>query len=81
MKLDMALITSFEERPLEPKSVHAAVLCGYRAVVLGGERLLQLETYGSPDRAMPGKVSQSIQLNQASARALKRIIDSTFPGI
>lgn len=77
----MALINRFEERPLEPRRVHAPVLCGYRAMEVEGTRVLQLETYGSPDRVVPGKTSQSIQLNEESARALKRVIESAFPGI
>ena len=42
--------------------------------------MLQLETYGSDDRAIPGKVSQVIQLDEAGARELKRIIERAFPG-
>ena len=75
----MALINEFQERPLTPTRLHGRVLCGYAAVEVGGQRVLQLETYGSDDRKMPGKVSQVIQLDEASARSLKRIIERTFP--
>lgn len=56
------------------------MLCGYNAVDVQGARVLQLETYGSMDREIPGKVSQVIQLDEAGARKLKAIIESAFPG-
>lgn len=46
-----------------------------------GERLVQVDTYGSAGRAIPGKTSQSIQLDRASAEALLRIINEVFPGL
>lgn len=76
----MALVARFEERPLTPTRLHSSVLCGYSAVDVHGTRVLQLETYGSDDREMPGKVSQVIQLDEAGARELKRIIGQAFPG-
>lgn len=77
----MALIDQFEERPLTPTRVHDGVTCGFRAVDIGGRRVLQLETYGSSQRAMPDKVSQVIQLDESGARALKRILERSFPGL
>jgi hypothetical protein len=77
----MALIRDFEERPLEPKRVHDDVVCGYAARDVGGRRILQLETYGSADRKMPGKVSQSLQLDEDGARELKRTLELAFPGL
>ncbi len=62
----MALIARFEQRPLNPQRVHGDVLCGYNAAQIGQRRILQLETYGSPDRKVPGKISQSIQLDETS---------------
>lgn len=76
----MALIDRFEERPLTPTRLHGRVLCGYKAVNVAGERVLQLETYGSDDREFPGKVSQVIQLDEAGARELRAIIEREFPG-
>ena len=75
----MALISRFEARPLAPPHLHQPVLCGYNAVTVEGTPILQLETYGSDDRAMPGKVSQVIQLDEAGARELKAIIERAFP--
>lgn len=75
----MALIARFEERPLTPPRLHSSVLCGYKAVDVQGTRVLQLETYGSDNREMPGKVSQVIQLDEGGAHELKAIIERAFP--
>ena len=77
----MALIARFEQRPLNPNRIHGEVLCGYNSIQIGQREILQLETYGSPDRKVPGKISQSIQLDEAGARELVRILRSAFPGI
>lgn len=58
----MARIAAFHEVAAETNRVHLGVECGYRMFAVGEERYLQLDTYGSPDRVIPGKVSQSIQL-------------------
>jgi hypothetical protein len=49
----MALISSFEERPLDPKRVHDDVVCGYAFANIGDRRILQLETYGADDQGIP----------------------------
>jgi hypothetical protein len=77
----LALIRLFEGRPLTPARVHDDVVCGYAAVEVGGQRILQLETYGSDDRKIPGKVSQSLQLDEDGARELKAILERSFPGL
>jgi hypothetical protein len=53
----MALIARFDRKP---RRIHAQVECGNSYHVVDGETILQLETYGSPDREIPGKVSQSL---------------------
>lgn len=58
----MALIESFEHRPIDGTKIHGAVTCGYRWFDVNGRRILQLDTYGSNERAVPGKVSQSMGL-------------------
>ena len=78
----MALIQSFAPAGAGNRGrVHGGVECGYTACESGGNRYLQLDTYGSDERAIPGKVSQSIQLDEAAARELKRLIQQNFPGI
>jgi hypothetical protein len=75
----MALVAKFEERQLDVRRIHDGVLCGYHALDIKGKRILQLETYGSPQRAMPGKISQSIQLDEEGARTLLAILHRSFP--
>lgn len=77
----MALISRFEERPIVPSRVHDEVTCGFATAQLGGRTILQLETYGSRSRKIPGKVSQSIQIDERAARELKRILERSFPGL
>jgi hypothetical protein len=46
-----------------------------------GKRLLQLDTYGSDERKDKGTVSQTLQLDETTARELLRILRKAFPGI
>lgn len=77
----MALVKRFEQRPIEPNRLHGEVVCGYVTRQISGRLILQLETYGSPNRENPDKVSQSLQLDEDGARALKHILEASFPGI
>jgi hypothetical protein len=75
----MALISELTERKKERVHVHGEVECGYTTFERDGSRYLQLDTYGSEEREIPGKISQSIQLNAESAAQLKALIERTFP--
>ena len=75
----MALISEFRPTSAERTTRHEPVICGWRAFDLDGERLLQLDTYGRSDRAMPDKVSQSIQLDRDGAKELLDLIRRAFP--
>jgi hypothetical protein len=77
----MALITEFNELQKERNQVHSVVECGYSIFDVDGTRYLQLDTFGSTERQIPGKTSQSIQLNERSAAQLKALIERAFPGI
>ena len=78
----MALIVKFEERDIGAGRIHDPVDCAYRAFsVQGGRVILQLETYGRSTRAEPGKVSQSVQLDEQAAGELVRIIRRSFPSL
>lgn len=77
----MALVTQIKPVQKERCSVHGAVECSSVVFSKGGNRYLQLETYGSPTRKLKGKVSQSIQFNEASAKQLQRLIHRAFPDL
>jgi hypothetical protein len=77
----MAIVTRFspvtKDRVVRPKTTE----CGYSRVEIDGTPYLLLETYGAADRAIPGKVSQSIHLDRAGAAELKALLVQQFPGI
>ena len=77
----MAKINEFHEVALESTRIHEGVSCGWRIFSADGERILQLDTYGSEARKIPGKVSQSIQLDESAARELLEIVVRAFPGV
>ncbi|QLQ01474.1 MAG: hypothetical protein HZY78_14075 [Burkholderiaceae bacterium] len=63
-----------QHQPLQSVNRHTAVDCTYTVVEVDGERQLQLDTYGSAGRAVPGKKSQSLRLSQSALAQLKQII-------
>ena len=77
----VALIKKFVHRPGSTAGFRSEVECGYRIVHDSARTLLHLETYGSSDRAIPGKVSQSLQLDRNGARQLRDLIDRAFPDV
>jgi hypothetical protein len=77
----MALIDEFHAVTSDTQKLHGSVTCGYRAFTTDGKRILQLDTYGSTERKILNKISQSIQLDESSARELLAIIEEAFPGI
>ena len=55
-----------------------SVVCGVEIYEVGGMRLVQLDTYGAEDRDIPGKVSQTLQLDDAAALQLVKILQAAF---
>lgn len=74
----MALIKNFVPKNIERYSIHDGIDAQYAAFERDGRFLLQIDTYGRNTREIPGKVSQSIQLDRNSAMALYEIIKNTF---
>lgn len=54
-----------------------AELCEVR--LSGGEKFLQVSTFGSPERLSRPKVSQTFQLDRKHAYELRCAIDQIFP--
>jgi hypothetical protein len=79
--MPMALIKEFQSVSSDAQKLHGPVTCGYRTFTVNGRRVLQLDTYGSPDRKILDKISQSIQLDGDSARELLKIIEESFPDL
>jgi hypothetical protein len=75
----MALIRMFVQTQKQANRVHDEVECGWTRFDHEGQTYLQLDTYGSRLRQIPGKTSQSIQLDVVSASELLKLIRQTFP--
>jgi hypothetical protein len=71
----MALIVKFEKDTREIKSIHPTkVVCKYLVAETGDQKVIQLNTYGSNDREFPGKLSQTLQLDEKAAIELLQIL-------
>jgi hypothetical protein len=74
----MALVERFQKVNMQRNTVHGPVDCSYSTFVEGGEKFIQLDTYGSQGREISGKKSQTIQLSQNAAKKLIKILSSEF---
>ncbi|WP_300435675.1 hypothetical protein [uncultured Mameliella sp.] len=74
----MARVNELTEREITRPSLHKAVEATYSVFEVSGEKVLQLDSYGSPNRALPGKVSQSLQLDEKAAKQLFEILRQDF---
>ena len=60
----MALVQNIQEGYNDKEHIHKKTECNYFIVHdKAGKKYLQLDTYGSEDRQMLGKISQSIQFS------------------
>ena len=72
----MALVKKLTPMPLDRNTFHGEVECTYSIVVgVKGEKLLQVDTYGSKQRQEVGKKSQSIRFSREALEQLKHIIN------
>ena len=76
----MAKIVRFSPVTKERTGRHSDVKCGYAIVEYEDQTVVLLETYGSKDRAIPGKTSQSLILDRDAAASLRDILQRAFPG-
>ena len=74
----LALIKHLEEKELERDAAHLEAECSYTVLSIEGGQFLQLDSYGSSRRKMPGKKSQSIRFSLEAIRELRKIL-SRFP--
>lgn len=75
----MALIKNIKRIHKIRGSVHKPVDCTYFTFNnFNGDKYLIIDTYGSKDRQIKNKVSQTIQLNKESAKQLFKIIKEEF---
>lgn len=76
----MALIISndFKYMGKERHSVHKSTAATYSSFYMYGKRYFQIDTYGSKDRKVPEKISQSIQINEEMAKILVDLLKREF---
>lgn len=69
--------TRADGRTLRVQPTH--VTCTYSFEQFdAGKKILQLDTHGSSTRAIPGKVSQTLQFDEARARILFDVLREVF---
>lgn len=71
----MALVNKFVQQNLEKDSKHTVVDCTYTIIQSNGKKFLQIDTYGSNQRKIKGKKSQSIRFSEEAISQLKNIIE------
>ncbi|MFC0199296.1 hypothetical protein [Paracoccus rhizosphaerae] len=76
----MALVRNLSPRDIAYPKKHREVEATCSIVMAEGEKLLQIDTYGSADRAIPGKVSQSLQFDRQGAEELAKLLQQILDG-
>lgn len=75
----MAIVRHMERQELSVEAPHSETDCTYSVVCdRDGTIYLQIDTYGSRDRKIAGKKSQSIRFAPEAIRELKSILDIHF---
>lgn len=75
----MALVRKLEKLGLHVEKVHGEVNCTYTAFrAADGNSYFQIDTYGSPERKLKGKKSQTIQLDEGAAKELISLLRTEF---
>ncbi|MDH6269273.1 hypothetical protein M2360_004700 [Rhizobium sp. SG_E_25_P2] len=74
----MALVRDFKRKEMGRNSLHKEIDATFSVFGDGDAKVLQIDTYGSETREMPGKKSQSIQLDRLGAERLLKILRTEF---
>ena len=69
----MAIIRKFEQLDLKANARHTETLGGYSVQGQDGEKFIQINTVGSADREIPGKVSQTRRLTKEAIEQLAQL--------
>jgi len=71
----MAIVTKLRRESLIQDSHHTETDCTYCIIIdEHGARMLQIDTYGSKSRQIPGKKSQTIRFSPDAIKQLKKIL-------
>jgi hypothetical protein len=75
----MAIIRGLKHQPLERDARHTEAAATYCVIEdEAGVRYLQIDTYGSTDRKLRGKKSQSVRLAPEAIAELRNILTRFF---
>jgi len=74
----MALVRNFRKSELEKNSVHDEIEASYAVFEQDQRVLIQIDTFGRKSRQIPGKKSQTIQLDREGAEQLYKILKTAF---
>ncbi|TGD64756.1 methionyl-tRNA formyltransferase [Tabrizicola sp. WMC-M-20] len=71
----MARIDHLEQKDAVRTSIHSPVDATFHVFEADGVRYLQIDTYGSGERQIMGKTSQSIQFGEEGLAQLRQILE------
>jgi len=75
----MALVRSLRHLSMEKAGPHLAVECTYSIIRdLDGRLCLQIDTYGSTGRKVPGGKSQSMRFTPEAIAQLRSLLETHF---
>ena len=74
----MALIRTLVEKQMERNSIHDEIEASYTVFENDGRVFVQIDSYGRDERQIPGKKSQTIQLDKQGAARLYKILKTAF---
>jgi hypothetical protein len=58
--------------------LHELVRASYDVFSLRGVKIIQIDTYGRPDRMYTEKISQTFQLDEKNAKELLKLLKANF---
>lgn len=74
----MALVRHFSRSSMQRNSLHDEIEAKYAVFERDGRVLLQIDTFGRKSRDIPGKKSQTLQLDEKGAKNLYDILKQAF---
>ena len=69
----MAIVRKFDELDLKTNSRHSETYGGWSVQGQDGQKFIQINTMGSADREIPGKVSQTLRLSKEAVEQLAEL--------
>jgi len=69
---------NFQEKKKERNNIHEKVNSSYSFFEINGKKIFQIDMYGSSDRQITDKVSQSIQIDKKAAEKLIELLRKEF---